>query len=268
MTLLAAGEIGHGRPISTAELSDRLGRDPSTCKRDIAALRRKSYCDARRSRYGLVITVRPVMAWAWRELHGERIILEHQSLVKDLARRAGARLPYWIPLDDLEQTAQLGLLAALEKYRPELGIPFAAFARMRIYGAVIDANRRANYLFEMHQELPWEAFRNREGNSDGYQPRVIDRHRRVADLPASDDMERVEDGIEQQQQRAVLEEALGSLSPRDQSLLGSYLNGKELKELGVEQGVTVSSVSTRRKAAIGRLRAELEFMGYGKADLL
>ena len=60
-----------------------------------------------------------------------RLIEEHLSLAKALARRFANRSE---PLDDLEQVAILGVLKAIERYDPERGTPFGAFAVPTVVG--------------------------------------------------------------------------------------------------------------------------------------
>jgi RNA polymerase sigma-B factor len=60
-----------------------------------------------------------------------RLIEEHLSLARTLARRFANRNE---PLDDLEQVAMLGVLKAVERFDPEHGTPFAAFAVPTVVG--------------------------------------------------------------------------------------------------------------------------------------
>jgi len=60
-----------------------------------------------------------------------RLIEQHVNLAQSLARRFANRSE---PLDDLEQVAMLGLLKAVERFDPERGTPFAAFAVPTVIG--------------------------------------------------------------------------------------------------------------------------------------
>jgi len=60
-----------------------------------------------------------------------RLIEEHAALARSLARRFANRSE---PLDDLEQVAMLGVLKAVERFDPDRGTPFAAFAAPTIVG--------------------------------------------------------------------------------------------------------------------------------------
>jgi RNA polymerase sigma-B factor len=60
-----------------------------------------------------------------------QIIEEHRGLAITLARRFEGRGE---PLDDLIQVAQVGILKAVERFDPERGVPFAAFASPTVQG--------------------------------------------------------------------------------------------------------------------------------------
>ena len=60
-----------------------------------------------------------------------KLIEEHLSLARTLARRFANRNE---PLDDLEQVAMLGVLKAVERFDPDHGTPFAAFAIPTVVG--------------------------------------------------------------------------------------------------------------------------------------
>src|SRR5204862_1640806 len=59
------------------------------------------------------------------------LIEEYVELARALARRFANRNE---PLDDLEQVAMLGVLKAVERFDPEYGTPFAAFAVPTVVG--------------------------------------------------------------------------------------------------------------------------------------
>lgn len=58
--------------------------------------------------------------------------------------------------EDLEQEAQLGLLSALRTYRPELGTPFKAFARLCIRRRLIDVVKmqRRDHRRTLNESVP------------------------------------------------------------------------------------------------------------------
>lgn len=81
----------------------------------------------------------------------ERLFRHYQPLARRLAashRRRDALTP--IDFGELFQLACTGLLEALDRFRPELGVPFRYFASRRINGAIL--NGVANYS-EVNQQI-------------------------------------------------------------------------------------------------------------------
>lgn len=64
-----------------------------------------------------------------------RCVQEHLALVEQLARHYAVRSQE--PLQDLRQVGALGLIRAAERFRPGECVPFAAFARPHIRGAIL-----------------------------------------------------------------------------------------------------------------------------------
>jgi RNA polymerase sigma factor for flagellar operon FliA len=69
-----------------------------------------------------------------------------------LVKRVWARVRVSLPpsaeslTDDLLQCGAMGLLQAMESWDPGRGVPFEAWARLRIRGAMLDELRRQDYL--------------------------------------------------------------------------------------------------------------------------
>jgi len=63
------------------------------------------------------------------------------SWIKRTALLLKARMP-WAELDELLQWGAIGMLEAMSRFDPTLGISFQAFAARRIRGAMIDGLRR------------------------------------------------------------------------------------------------------------------------------
>jgi RNA polymerase sigma factor (sigma-70 family) len=74
----------------------------------------------------------------------DALVCDHLQLVAPIARAVRAKLPARFDLDDLESAGRLGLMRAAGRYRPRenRGVPFEAFARPHIRGAIADAVRR------------------------------------------------------------------------------------------------------------------------------
>ena len=71
----------------------------------------------------------------------DRLVMEHVALVKTLAQRLAQRLPSQVEVSDLVSVGVLGLIDAATRYKPTLGVPFDAFARRRVQGAMLDSLR-------------------------------------------------------------------------------------------------------------------------------
>lgn len=73
-------------------------------------------------------------------------IVEHYApLIKNIVGRFNVQYSTTLSREDLYQYGILGLLKALERFKPN-GVPFHAFAYKRIYGEVVDSLRREGML--------------------------------------------------------------------------------------------------------------------------
>ena len=81
-------------------------------------LQRQLFKDSRRSRDPVV---------------REQLVGQYTALVRSLARRFAGRGE---PLEDLEQVGYLGLIAAIDRFEPELGLEFTTFATPTILGEI------------------------------------------------------------------------------------------------------------------------------------
>ena len=76
----------------------------------------------------------------------ERLILEHQSFLRALARNIASTLPHHVDFDELVAFGQVGLTEAARAYEPGRGVLFTTFAHYRIRGAVFDGLRKMTWL--------------------------------------------------------------------------------------------------------------------------
>jgi RNA polymerase sigma factor for flagellar operon FliA len=90
---------------------------------------------------------------AWRAYQGvstqpidERELIEcYLPLVRKVVDRIKLNLPAHVDVDDLYSVGVTGLIAAVRKYDPTQDNTFAAYATMRIRGAVLDELRRLDW---------------------------------------------------------------------------------------------------------------------------
>ncbi len=66
--------------------------------------------------------------------------------IRFLALRLKAKLPRSVELTELMSAGTLGLMEALGKFRPQLGIRFDTYAENRIRGAMLDELRRLDWF--------------------------------------------------------------------------------------------------------------------------
>ena len=71
----------------------------------------------------------------------DQVVAELHATVDAMARRLSSRLPPSVDLHDLVHAGVSGLIQAIENYDPALCDQFAAFAKIRIRGAMLDELR-------------------------------------------------------------------------------------------------------------------------------
>ena len=76
----------------------------------------------------------------------EALILQYAPLVKFVAGRVASGLPRNVDQSDLVSSGVLGLIDAIEKFKPELGWKFETYAAGRIKGSIIDGLRALDWV--------------------------------------------------------------------------------------------------------------------------
>ncbi len=81
----------------------------------------------------------------------EQLILQHTGLARAMAAQTYARRTLQsIGFDDYLQWSMVGLIESIDRFAPERGIPFAAFAIPRLRGAILNGLEVAS---EQHQQI-------------------------------------------------------------------------------------------------------------------
>lgn len=221
----------------------------------------------------------------------DKLVMEHVGLVKALASRLAHRIPSQVELSELISVGVLGLIDAAGRYRPSLGVPFDAFARRRIHGAMLDALRELDWaprslrkmrrrvdstLAQLRHDLQREPREDEVASalaiSETEYDRVLDQLR-SADLAivkrssadGRDELEVAVDPdegphahLERSELRAMLADAITELPDRERQILAMYYHEEmTLAEIGEVIGVGESRVSQLRTQAIARLRSSL-----------
>jgi RNA polymerase sigma factor for flagellar operon FliA len=76
----------------------------------------------------------------------EKILLANLSLIHFIAERLAVSLPQSVDLDDLKSLGVLGLIDAIENYKPEKQVRFTSYAALRIKGSIIDGLRSLDWV--------------------------------------------------------------------------------------------------------------------------
>lgn len=76
----------------------------------------------------------------------EKMILDHYALVRMIATRMVRRFPSHIEVEELINVGMLGLIDAIDRFEPARGVPFKAYAEIRVRGAIVDALREADWI--------------------------------------------------------------------------------------------------------------------------
>lgn len=224
----------------------------------------------------------------------DQLVLEHVGLVRALAQRLVQRLPSQVEVTDLISVGVLGLIDAATRYKASTGVPFDAFARRRVQGAMLDALRDLDWaprsLRKLRRDLDHAVARlrhelAREPNDDEIAAamnlsgveyeRVLDQLKslelgamRQLDAANQEGQSLIElcidpgEGPEARLERTELREHLGrallALPDRERQILALYYEEElTMAEIGEVIGVCESRVSQLRSLALSRLRVSL-----------
>ncbi len=244
----------------------------------------------------------------WREYRNTKdaklkneIVLAHLSLVKYLAGRLAVKLPAFVGQEDLESYGIFGLLEAVEKFNPDLGVTFKAYAYSRIRGAMIDEIRKLNWIprtlwqkiqflnntrERMQKELGEQVPNTMLAEAMGItvaELYKLEGQINLLSLSSLDETVSVADGervrwgdmihdpespdpldlIEKEESRRLLVEAIEELPDKDRTVLALYYQEElTLKEIGKVLDVSESRVCQLHTRALNRLRGKLEQAAY------
>ena len=224
----------------------------------------------------------------------DRLVMEHVPLVKTMAQRLAQRLPSQVEVSDLVSVGVLGLIDAAGRYKPASGVPFDAFARRRVQGAMLDSLREldwaprslrrmrrdvdgamANLRRKLGREPEEKEIAAEMGLTMPDYEKAIQQLRtldigaiRSLDAPSEDGTSRIElcvdptEGVftqlERKELRAHLAKAIEQLPERERQILALYFEEElTLAEIGQVIGVGESRVSQLRSLALSRLRTLL-----------
>ncbi len=223
----------------------------------------------------------------------ESVVRHYAPKIRFLALRLKAKLPRSIELGELISSGTLGLMEALGKFRPQLGIRFETYAESRIKGAMLDELRRLDWFprsLRQRVRVLDEAMRKVE-HEQGRQA-TEDELQKITGL----DMRDVRQGLEALQTQlwisldaiqdtisgegpeggepfrsTALQELvervaplIDRLTPREKLVLSLYYTDElNMRETAEVMGITEGRVSQLHSQALSRLRKEFHNL-YGE----
>ncbi len=227
----------------------------------------------------------------------ENIVRHYAPKIRFLALRIKAKLPKNIELGEMISAGTLGLMEALGRFKPQLGVRFDSYAENRIRGAMLDELRK----------LDWfpRSLRQRVRQIDNAIRRVEHEHGRQASeeeiqeitglsqqevryglealhnqlwvsLDAVQDMvsgdaKTYEEPYQATAMREMVERVaplIDTLTPREKLVLSLYYTDElNMRETAEVMGITEGRVSQLHSQALKRLRQAF-FDTYGKSETL
>lgn len=218
----------------------------------------------------------------------DKLVEDHIEIVRRLAWHFHGRVGRFIEIDDLLQAGYLGLIDASRRYTVRDGVSFAAYAGIRVRGAIIDFLRRNSNLCRSTISMQ-KKIKAAERVLEGRLMRRVETHEvaehlgmtlsELSDWRAQfeanqtrslDDMysdhstlfqdhaRSAEDTTQFHEMRDLLRDALKTLPKREALVLQLYyVEELNVYEVAAILEVTTGRVSQIKKAAIERLRAQL-----------
>jgi RNA polymerase sigma factor for flagellar operon FliA len=187
-----------------------------------------------------------------------------------------------LEIAELLQLGSLGLLEAIDRFKPELGVPFRFYCTRRIAGAIAEGIGK---LSEVNQQITTRRRLGRERlrslRERGEEPRSLDdKLKLIGEIAAelavgmmledsvmyvADERDPAHDAYEtlawKQAVRQVIQ-TLGALPEREGMVVRlHYLEGVPFEQIARLLGLTKGRVSQLHKQALGSLRKRLSGMG-------
>ena len=192
-----------------------------------------------------------------------RVVERHLELAQRLARNFSQRTG--LEQDDLFQVAVLGLIKATKAYRSETNVPFEAFARPHVRGAILHYLRDSVAMVRLPRRLEEEAQQlshtNRPRSSHEQWIQATYRSKtRWQPLPL-DLQAGANTGMSMMlnaERRTIVQQALAELQPTERQAVQSVvLEGRSLRNVGSSLGVSAMTIQRRVKSGLKQLESKL-----------
>jgi RNA polymerase sigma factor for flagellar operon FliA len=212
-----------------------------------------------------------------------------------MAHRLAQRLPAQVEMNELISVGVVGLIDAADRYKPAMGVPFDAFARRRVQGAMLDALRELDWaprslrrmrrdldaaIATLRHELKRDPNEGEIAKKLAMSPAEYEKNVeqiRTLELGAIRQLDATgEDGsplfelcldpeegpdaqLHRTELRRLLADAIRELPERERQILALYYEEElTMAEIGKVIGVCESRVSQLRSLALSRLRTSLK----------
>lgn len=193
-------------------------------------------------------------------------------------RHRRIRTPHGVDPGDLEQFAYEGLLQAIDRFDPLKGVPFSAFARRRVLGAIVDGSGQLSEFaaqIGFRRRVEQERLRalragQPQGTRDGDAIAVLgDLTTSLAIglmlegggadiLEAADPGPNAYDSLAWREAQTLLAAAVDMLPEREATIIRQhYLHGVSLTQIAALLGLTKGRISQLHYAALARLRKKV-----------
>lgn len=226
----------------------------------------------------------------------QSMVEKNIALVHHIVSRMTENFPAAVQRDDMVQAGLVGLIEATQRFEAERGFSFSTFAGRRIEGAVLDLLRRADWaprsvrrnerqLHETESGLTAQLGRRPTADELGsamgtgvdhvhslradvakarLNPLVVrsradgdDAGTSDLDLPATNVPDTLD--LEHQELMGYLRDGIALLPERHRVVIvGHFLEGRSMTELGELLGVTQSRASQLKSEALGMLKAGID----------
>ena len=192
----------------------------------------------------------------WQETHDDAVRDElvkcYLPLVEFLAMRLGRFVPASFR-QDLFSFGVIGLMDAIEKFKPEMGHTFKTYGAVRIRGAMSDGIRTLNWLPRGAQQRASRVIEKIVPMD--FQTATTSVGVRIQDTLSDPHAETPLDGLELQADHDEVVEAIRSLPERERTVITRYyFERQRLAQIGLELGVTESRICQLHRAALVMLR--------------
>jgi len=170
----------------------------------------------------------------------EKILIANLSLISYISERLAVSLPQSVELDDLKSLGILGLIDAIENYKPEKQVRFTSYAALRIKGSIIDGLRSLDWV-----------------------PRSV--RKKARDLEKclhelEGELGRPASEKEMSEKLGLLVGGINALPEREKLVIALYYyEGLTLKEIGEVMQISESRVCQIHTEAMLRLRGKLKY---------